>query len=130
MTGVVKSVSAWLTISPPTIVMPSGWRSSEPTPQPIISGSAPSSAAIVVIMIGRKRRRLASKIASRGESLRSRSASIAKSIIMMAFFFTMPIRRMMPMMAITPRSLPVSCSASSAPTPAEGSVDRIVMGWM
>ena len=57
MTGVVKSVSAWLTISPPTIVMPSGWRSSEPTPQPIISGSAPSSAAIVVIMIGRKRSR-------------------------------------------------------------------------
>jgi hypothetical protein len=36
----------------------------------------------------------------------SRSASIAKSIIMIAFFFTMPIRRMMPMIAITSRSLP------------------------
>ena len=30
MTGVVNSVSAWLTIRPPTIVKPSGWRNSEP----------------------------------------------------------------------------------------------------
>ena len=37
----------------------------------------------------------------------SRSASSAKSIIMMAFFFTMPISRMMPISATTPRSLPV-----------------------
>ena len=34
------------------------------------------------------------------------------------------------MMAMTPRSLPVSISASSAPTPADGSVERIVIGWM
>ena len=126
----VNSVSIWLTIRPPTIVMPSGWRISEPTPQPIISGSAPRSAAIVVIMIGRKRSSDASKIASRGAILRSRSASIAKSIIMIAFFFTMPMSRMMPMMEMTSSSLPVRSSARSAPTPAEGSVDRIVMGWM
>ena len=44
------------------------------------------------------------------------------------FFFTMPISRMMPMMATTLRSWPKRISASSAPTPAEGSVDRIVMG--
>ena len=37
------------------MVMPSGWRSSEPVPVPSISGSAPSSAAIVVMRIGRKR---------------------------------------------------------------------------
>ena len=45
----------------------------------------------------------------------SRSASSAKSIIMIAFFFTMPIRRMMPMMPMTPRSLPATSRASSAP---------------
>ena len=49
---------------------------------------------------------------------------------MIAFFFTMPISRMMPMIAMIDRSLPVSSSASSAPTPADGSVDRIVIGWM
>ena len=59
----VNSVSACEKIRPPTIVMPSGWRSSEPSPQPIISGSAPRIAAIVVIMIGRKRSRHAWKIA-------------------------------------------------------------------
>ncbi len=55
MTGVVNSVSSWLTISPPTMAMPKGWRSSEPMPLPIISGSALNIAATVVIMIGRKR---------------------------------------------------------------------------
>lgn len=49
---------------------------------------------------------------------------------MMAFFFTMPISRMMPMMAITSSSLPASHSASSAPTPAVGRVERIVIGWI
>jgi hypothetical protein len=32
MTGVVNSVSAWLTSKPPTTAMPSGWRSSAPVP--------------------------------------------------------------------------------------------------
>ena len=47
---------------------------------------------------------------------------------MMAFFFTMPISRMMPIKAITPESMWNSVSARMAPTPADGSVDRIVMG--
>ena len=59
-----------------------------------------------------------------------RSASSAKSIIMIAFFLTMPINRMMPMIAIRLRSRPITSSASSAPTPADGSVERIVIGWM
>jgi len=46
-------------MSPPTIAMPSGWRSSEPTPWLKASGTPPSSAAIVVITIGRKRSRQA-----------------------------------------------------------------------
>ena len=42
------------------MVMPSGWRNSLPSPIPTISGTAPSSEAMVVIMIGRKRSRQAS----------------------------------------------------------------------
>ena len=58
-TGVVNRVNTWLTIKPPTIVMPSGRRNSLPVPLPRASGTPPSSAAIVVIMIGRKRSRQA-----------------------------------------------------------------------
>ena len=41
------------------MLMPSGWRSSEPVPVPNISGSAPNIAATVVIRMGRKRSRQA-----------------------------------------------------------------------
>ena len=85
---------------------------------------------MVVIRIGRKRSRLAWKIASRAGLPSVRSAASAKSIIMIAFFFTMPISRMMPMMPMMSRSWPVRSSAISAPTPAEGRVERIVSGWM
>ena len=128
MTGVVNKVSNWLTTSPPKIARPRGLRNSEPSPQPSISGRAAPSAAKVVIRIGRTRSIAAWWIASRAGFPSVRSASIAKSIIMIAFFFTMPINSMMPMMPITPRSLPVIISANNAPTPAEGSVERIVNG--
>ncbi len=49
---------------------------------------------------------------------------------MMAFFLTMPISRTMPMTPITSSSLPSAISASSAPMPADGRVERIVTGWM
>ena len=42
------------------MAMPSGWRSSRALAEADASGSAPSIAAIVVIMIGRKRSRQAS----------------------------------------------------------------------
>ena len=58
-----------------------------------------------------------------------RSASSAKSIIMIAFFLTIPIKRMRPISAMMLNSVPVTISASTAPTPAEGRVDRIVSGW-
>ena len=41
------------------MVMPSGRRSSDPVPEPRASGTPPSSAAMVVIMMGRKRSRQA-----------------------------------------------------------------------
>ena len=47
---------------------------------------------------------------------------------MMPFFLTMPISRMMPMKAITVSSVPEICNASSAPSPAEGSVEMMVSG--
>ncbi|MNC34303.1 hypothetical protein D3C75_827310 [compost metagenome] len=57
-----------------------------------------------------------------------RCASMAKSTIMMAFFFTMPIKSMMPMSAIKLNGAPNISRANNAPTPAEGSVERIVSG--
>ena len=111
------------------MVTPSGFLSSEPVPLSSASGSAPNSAASVVIMIGRKRSRLAWMMDSRGERPCVRSASSAKSIIMMAFFLTMPISSTMPMRPIMERSMPASISASSAPMPADGSVVRMVKGW-
>jgi hypothetical protein len=36
----------------------------------------------------------------------------------------------MPIIAMTERSILKMSRASRAPTPAEGSVERIVMGWM
>ena len=47
---------------------------------------------------------------------------------MIAFFFTMPIRRMIPIMPMTFSSVFVMIKRSSAPTPADGSVERIVIG--
>ena len=58
----------------------------------------------------------------------SRSACSAKSIIIIAFFFTMPISSTMPMIEMTFRSSLNSISAIIAPTLAEGSVERIVIG--
>ena len=84
---------------------------------------------MVVIRIGRKRSRQASWIAARGDLPCSRSASSAKSIIMIAFFFTIPISSTMPITAMMSRSRPLRIRASSAPTLAEGRVERIVTGW-
>ena len=67
-------------------------------------------------------------MASSGGSCRCRSASSAKSIIMIAFFLTMPMSRMMPISAMTREVGAVSSSASMAPTPADGSVERMVIG--
>ncbi len=111
------------------MVTPSGFLISEPVPDSSASGSAPNRAASVVIMIGRKRSSDASTIDSRGERPRVRSASSAKSIIMMAFFLTMPISSTMPISATNEKSMPTYISASSAPMPAEGSVVRMVKGW-
>jgi len=112
------------------MVMPSGRRSSEPGPLAITSGSAPSSAASVVIVMGRKRSMQASKIARSGGSPWARSPSSAKSTIMIPFFLTMPMRRMTPTSAIRLKSKPNAIRIASAPTPADGRVDRIVSGWM
>ena len=51
-------------------------------------------------------------------------------MIRMAFFLTMPISRMMPITATMPSSCPASIKASKAPTPAEGKVERMVIGWI
>ena len=57
-----------------------------------------------------------------------RLCCMAKSIIKIAFFFTIPIKSITPIKAITENSVPVNISAINAPTPAEGRVDKIVIG--
>ena len=108
---------------------PNGRRSSEPAPVPKASGIAPNSAAIVVIMMGRKRSWQAEKIASSALFFPSRCSPRATSTIMMAFFFTMPTSRIRPMIVITERSMCRRNIASRAPNVADGSEERIVIGW-
>ena len=84
---------------------------------------------MVVMKIGRKRISAASRMAG-SASNPSFLRSMAKSIIMIAFFFTMPTSNRMPMIAMTERSMPKAQSATSAPRPAEGRPDRMVIGWM
>ena len=92
-------------------------------------GSVPKIAAKVVIMMGRKRSSAASRIAACAKAP-TRRRSMAKSIIMIAFFFTIPTSITMPIMAMTERSILNSMSTSSAPTPADGSPEMMVIGWM
>ena len=80
--------------------------------------------------MGRKRSRQASRTASVALRPRVRSASSAKSMMRMAFFLTMPINKKIPMSAISEKSIRSASSASSAPTPADGSVVSTVTGWI
>src|ERR1051326_1441638 len=54
-TGVKYSVTTCETIKPPTTAKPNPRREAAPAPQPSAIGNVPIKAAIVVIMIGRKR---------------------------------------------------------------------------
>ena len=129
--GVVyKSVSIWLIIRPPMMVIPSGRRNSDRSRSPGPMASRPaarpwwssgSDASAACRLRGWNRRSSCLRCVRRPE---------AKSIIMMAFFLTMPISRISPMIAITVRSVCVTVRASRPPTPADGIVDKIVMGWM
>ena len=87
------------------MVTPSGLRSSEPVPHSSASGSAPNKR-------GKRRhhdraeaqqRRLHDQFLRR-QTLVALGARCAKSIIRIAFFFTMPISSTMPINAITDRS--------------------------
>ena len=111
------------------MVTPSGLRSSAPMPVPSIRGRALKRAQKVVMRMGRRRRRQASWMADRLSLPSLFSASRAKSTIMMAFFLTMPMSRIRPMMPTTPSSMSQSVKASRAPMPAEGRVDMMVTGW-
>ena len=58
----------------------------------------------------------------------ARSASRAKSTIMMAFFLTMPMSSETPMAAMTVNCVSNAHNASAAPTLAENSVESMVSG--
>ena len=86
-------------------------------------------------MIGRNRRtaglvdRLGRPLGSAAAAERCAQRRSATSIIMIAFFLTMPISIRRPIRAMTERSKPVIFSASSAPNAAAGRPERIVSGW-
>ena len=104
-TGVVYSVKAWLKIRPPTIAMPSGRRSSRSRAQANRKWHVTEQCRHGChIIIGRNRNRQASKMAS-SDVLPCRAAAIAKSIIIIAFFLTTPINRMIPISKTTFNSL-------------------------
>ena len=105
-------------------------RVSPPAPMPSAIGSVPAKAANVVIMIGRNRMRQALWIATTAVDRVALRYSIAKSIIMIAFFFTMPISMITPTKANRFNSTSNRNSVSKAPRPAAGRPERIVSGWM
>ena len=90
-----KSVSAVALKSPPKIAIASGARRSAPLPMAIAMGSTPSNVVSVVMMIGRRRARAASTIASRTASPCRRSLLI-RSITTIALLSTIPTRMMIP----------------------------------
>ena len=92
------SVSTCETSSPPTTATPSGWRSSAPAPMPSAIGSAPMQG-------GQRRHHDRPEAQQAGLADRRRAApcpraarTSATSIIMIAFFLTMPISISRPIM--------------------------------
>ena len=47
---------------------------------------------------------------------------------MIAFFCTIPMSKIIPISATTPSSVPVISNARIAPAPADGNVERMVIG--
>ena len=112
------------------MVTPSGFRSSEPVPPSSASGSAPNRAASVVIMIGRKRSRLACTMESRGrQALRAlgleREVDHHDGVLLDDAHQQHDADQRRPWRGPCRTSI----RASSAPMPADGSVVRIVKGW-
>ena len=132
MTGVVNSVSSCETSRPPTMAMPSGRRSSEPVPWPSASGSAAEQRRH-----GRHQDRAGSAAGRPGRSpRRGDRPSLALRLEREVDHHDRVLLHDADEQDdaderddAEARCLK-SSSASSAPTPADGSVDRIVIGWM
>ena len=110
------------------MAMPSGRRSSEPGPVAIASGTAPSSAASVVIRIGRKRSR-----AGLVDGPLRREAALALGLEREvdqhdAVLLDDADQQDDADEGDHDSSMPASRSASSAPRPADGSVEMMVSG--
>ena len=108
---------------------PSGWRSSAPAPAPIAIGSEPSSAQVVVIMIGRKRSSAASTIASSADG--ALGAPLEREVdhhdgVLLDDADQHDDADHGDDAEIHAEQL----SVSSAPMPADGRPDRMVSGWM
>ena len=111
------------------MAMPSGRRSSEPGPVAIASGTAPSSAAKVVIRIGRKRSRAASSTARSGDRP-WRALLLQREVDQHDAVLLDDADQQDDADAARSRRAPCSASRSaiSAPRPADGSVEMMVSG--
>ena len=131
MTGVENRLRSCETQRPPTMVMPSGRRSSEPAPRPMASGTAPNSAASVVIRIGRKRSRQARWIAVlRVEPLDALGLEREVDHHDRVLLDDAEQQHDADERDDAEVDVQNTSSAISAPSAAEGSVERMVIGWM
>ena len=88
-TGVTYNVTSCENANPPTTAMPNGRRVSDPIPDANATGSVPTNAATVVIDRPESHvRRIDDRLLRRLPFL---LGFTAKSTIMIAFFFTIPI---------------------------------------
>ena len=126
----MKSVISCDRQRPPMITRPRGLLASALAPIPRAIGNAPKMAAKVVIMIGRKRVNAASYMASREFMPLVRMLSKAKSIIMIPFFLTMPISKMMPRYEYIDKGKSKIHSVNNPPKVAGGKVESTVIGCM
>src|SRR5271170_4742727 len=114
-TGLTKKPRRSLEIRPATITIAKGFCVSEPMPVESAAGSNPRQATSAVIMMGRSRKREASRVAVRMSLFSSRSLLINETR-MTAVSTDTPIRARSPRIDETLNGVWVSFSAMSAPT--------------
>src|SRR2546428_127262 len=126
--GTANSVIGVDRVRPPMTASARGRCSSLPAPSPSARGSRPNNVHSVVIRIGRRRTRAASRIAVSSGTPAARIRSRVKSSRMMPFLTISPTSRMSPMKDETFSAVPVTSSSTSAPTNDPGATTKTTSG--
>ncbi len=114
-------------IIPPITPVPMACWLAELAPVAIASGTTPRMNASEVMMIGRKRRRAASSVAS----IRSWPSSyrlLANSMIRIAFFADRPMMVISPILKNTSLGMPRNDTANTAPSTPSGTTSNTEVG--